>query len=255
MITTILIISLSNISKGFLKNLKTNAKIIVYSPHSTIEEFDCLNSFDKITTVFNYIFLGCKPQHLEDVAKKLPPHLYDENTIFISVLAGTKAEAISSQFKTGKVFRAMPSLAFELGNSFVASFSHGLSAKEKQLVTEMFKPNSVIYCQNENEIDEFTAMYGSGIGFVFEIMQAFLQASESFLPHTNKQEIITNLFQNAAAYLQNKNISFVDATQKVASKGGTTEAGLNILRHSNALKNIIAQTMQASLKRAKELSK
>ena len=51
----------------------------------------------------------------------------------------------------------MPSLAFELGNSFIASFSHGLSAKEKQLVTEMFKPNSVIYCQNENEIDEFIA--------------------------------------------------------------------------------------------------
>lgn len=255
MITNILIISLSNISKGFLKNLKTDAQITVYSPNSTIKGVQCFNSFDGITTVFTHIFLGCKPQHLSDVSKKIPQHLYNKNTVFISVLAGTTVKAIQFQFKTNKVFRVMPSLAFELGNSFVASFSHGLSENERQCVTTMFKPNTIIHCQNESEIDEFTALYGSGIGFVFEIMQAFLHASKEFLPHVNKQEVITNLFQNATAYLQNNNISFEEAVNNVASKGGTTEAGLNILRQSNALKNIISQTMQASLERAKELSK
>lgn len=249
----ILVISLSTISKAFLSNIPQSVDISIYSPHSTLDGFKCYNSYDSITAEFDYIFLGCKPQHLSDVSQNLPKQIYNKNTVFISVLAGVNTKTISLQFDVHKVVRLMPSLAFEFGNSFIASYCHELNNDEQKFVENLLLPNALINCHQELEIDEFTAMYGSGMGFVFEIMNSFLSVSANFLPHANKAEIITNLFENAVTYIKNKGTSFQDAAQKVTSKGGTTEAGLNVLQEHNALKELVNKTMQASLKRAKEL--
>jgi len=254
----ILIVSLSKISKAFLKNLPKNfdGTIDVFSPNSTIEGFKCFNYYRNIDKEYNYVFLGCKPQHIQDVAENLPTICYNKNTIFISVLAGVTVTKIVQLFGVEKVIRVMPSLAFEFGDSYLGMFGKNCTNEEIRFVCEMFKPNTVIKCKNEQEIDEFTALYGSGIGFIFEVMDAFFESSKTFLEESSKREIIVNLLQNAAVYMkENKDISFVEAVGNVASKGGTTEAGLNEFQKNNQLKEIINNAIQASLKRAREIAK
>ena len=163
----ILVISLSKISKAFLK-IQRGVQIDVYSPNSKIEKFNCVNDFANLSGTYTHIFLGCKPQHVEDVAQNLPSNLYNSQTVFISVLAGTKVEKIKKLFHTEKVFRVMPSLAFEFGNSFLAYHTKGICNEEAGNIKNLFGNNFLLDCKNEDEINYFTGVYGSGIGFVFD---------------------------------------------------------------------------------------
>lgn len=243
-----LIISLSKISKAFIKNLdKTTYN--TYSPNSKAD----FSSYSQITKCYDVIFLGCKPQHIQNVAENLPKTAYHENTIFISVLAGTKVYTIQKLFNIKKVFRAMPSLAFEFGNSFIASYCENLTENETKKMKTLFLPNNIIDCKNEEDINNFTAIYASGIGFVFEIMQSFYNAcSENF--GVDRNELIVNLFENSALFMKEKKISFPQAIEEIASKGGTTQAGLDFLRLNNQLNVLIKNTIDKSVKRAEELS-
>ncbi|MFT4967683.1 MAG: pyrroline-5-carboxylate reductase [Candidatus Deianiraeaceae bacterium] len=250
---SILVVSLSKISRAFLKNLQYNDVVDIFSPNSTISGLNCCNVYSQLKLQYKYVFLGCKPQHLEDVAENLPKHLYSDKTIFISVLAGTSTSRIANFFAVQKVFRVMPSLAFEFGNSYIAGYGCNLTENENDNVIKMFTPNTIIKCVLEEQIDEFTAMYGSGMGFVFEIMNAFLSASDGMMTKHDKHDIVLNLFENAVQYLKVTGIKFSDAADNVASKGGTTEAGLRQLVKNDELINVFRRTMQASVQRAKEL--
>jgi pyrroline-5-carboxylate reductase len=251
----ILVISLSKISKAFLK-MQQGVQIDVYSPNSTIEGLNCVNDFANLNGIYTHIFLGCKPQHVEDVAQNLPLNLYSSQTVFISVLAGTKVEKIKKLFHTEKVFRVMPSLAFEFGNSFLAYYIKGISDEEAETIKNLFGNNFLLKCENEEEVDYFTGIYGSGIGFVFEIMNAFFVKSQELFPNEsngseNNREIVLNLFQNACKYMENNpDLSFSNASQNVASKGGTTEAGLNFLRNQNLLQSVISGAIDEAITKA-----
>ena len=250
----ILVISLSKISKAFLK-LQQGFQIDVYSPNSTIDGLNCVNDFAKLNGTYTHIFLGCKPQHVEGVAQSLQSNLYNASTVFISVLAGTKIEKIKKIFHAEKVFRKvfriMPSLAFEFGNSFLAYYSEGLAEEESTIVRNLFGENHLLKCENEQEIDYFTGIYGSGIGFVFEVMNTLFEKSQSLFPTANNREMMLNLFQNACKYMQlNNNTTFFEATQNVASKGGTTEMGLNFLRNNNALQTVISGAIDEAIAKA-----
>ena len=253
----ILVISLSKISKAFLK-LQQGVQIDVYSPNSIIEGFNCVNDFANLNGTYTHIFLGCKPQHIEDVAHNLPLNLYNSQTVFISVLAGAKVEKIKKLFQTKKVFRVMPSLAFEFGNSFLAYHATDIGNEEAQSIKNLFGNNFLLKCENEEKIDYFTGIYGSGIGFVFEIMNAFFMKSQELFPNEdggeNNREIVLNLFQNACKYMENNpNLSFSNASQNVASKGGTTEAGLNFLRNQNLLQSVIFGSVDEAIAKAREV--
>lgn len=248
-----LIISLSKISKAFLHNIKDKTGIDIYSPTSKIE--GSFSSYQQLTRCYKTVFLGCKPQHIEDVAENLPRNIYNVDTVFISVLAGTGIKKVQRLFNIRKVCRVMPSLSFEFGRSFVACYQENLSMGEVSHITEMLSPNKVIWCKSEQQINEFTAIYGSGIGFVFEVMQSFLESSQDLLPEANKQELILNLFENATLFLSKRGMSFKQATDSIASKGGTTEAGLNALRENERLQKAIRSAFLAVLSRAEELAK
>jgi len=254
----ILVISLSKISKAFLKTLKksleSEAIIEIYSPNSSIENYTCVNSYGQLNGIYTHIFLGCKPQHVQDVAQNLPK-IYDERTIFISVLAGTTTEKICTLFNTSKVFRVMPSLAFEFGNSFLAYNAHNIEENSMEEIKNLFGKNSLIKCKNDDEINYFTGIYGSGIGFVFEIMNAFFANSTSLFPEEDGRKIVLNLFENACVYMKrNPNLSFFEAVQNVASKGGTTEAGIEFFRKNGALNGIISDAISSAIAKSQNLA-
>jgi pyrroline-5-carboxylate reductase len=249
----ILIIGLSKISKAFLKNYQNKQEIEIYSPNSSIEGFTCFNSFKNITSKYTHIFLGCKPQNIENVASVLPQNCYNNDTIFISVLAGTTTAKISKIFNIKKIFRIMPSIAFEFGQSFIAWYTTELNQEEIEEIKTHFGKNKLIQCKNEDDIDNFTAFYASGIGFVFEIMNSFFKENLTDYHSNEKREMIINLFENACNYMKNnKNLSFNEAVSKVASKGGTTEAGLQVL-YDGEINKIAKNAIFNAIKKAKEL--
>ena len=102
-------------------------------------------------------------------------------------------------------------------------------------------------------IDKATAVSGSGPGFFYYLVNEWIKAASElgFNEYEAKLLILTTL-DGANAVLQiGKNPE--ELVTQVASKGGTTEAGLKILAE-HKIKEMFTEVLQVAERRAKELS-
>ena len=74
------------------------------------------------------------------------------------------------------------------------------------------------------------------------------------LPANQAQRFAIATVEGAAALAERAGDSPAMLAERVASPGGTTRAGLDVLDHDNALKRLIHQTLTAAAKRSAELA-
>jgi len=67
-------------------------------------------------------------------------------------------------------------------------------------------------------------------------------------------ELINNTCLGTAKLMKEKSMDADELIKKVMSPGGTTEAGINVLK-SSEIKKIIEETIKAAVKRGGELGK
>ena len=105
----------------------------------------------------------------------------------------------------------------------------------------------------ENEINIATALYGSGPAFIAFLVNAFVAASKNISPNSkvNERDVI-HLFKNVIS-INDSSLKLEKFVQSIASKKGTTQAGVHFLKSQN-LKKIMYTTLHKAYKRAKEIS-
>jgi pyrroline-5-carboxylate reductase len=106
----------------------------------------------------------------------------------------------------------------------------------------------------ESQINDFTGLIGSGPAYFFYLLKVYEKHILKLCDGNNKakDEIIGNLFEGIALSIKGQNTldELIDA---VASKRGTTEAGLNDFKSSKLSKNFEKGIISA-IKRSKEIS-
>jgi pyrroline-5-carboxylate reductase len=107
---------------------------------------------------------------------------------------------------------------------------------------------------DESLMNAFIASSGSGIAYVYAMMDAVISESQSlgFSDHEAKA-LVLKTFEAAVLMAIKSPLSLEALISQVASKGGTTEAGLATLQTD--LQRLIHDTFDATLIKAKELSK
>ena len=112
-----------------------------------------------------------------------------------------------------------------------------------------------IYVEKEEAIDAATAISGSGPAYVFYFMRAMMQSAREMGFSESESELLVSQTFRGAVELHNKsNFSCNEWIQKVASRGGTTEAALLRFNNDDIHQNIQEGT-KAALDRAVELGK
>ena len=107
---------------------------------------------------------------------------------------------------------------------------------------------------NENQIDMATAVSGSGPGFVFNIINAMEKAAcELGFSKKTSKFLVNHTFKGSINLLFHKNVAAEKLVKTVATKGGTTEAGIKVM-NSNNLNNIFVKVLVSSYKKAKKQS-
>ncbi|MEL6923944.1 MAG: pyrroline-5-carboxylate reductase dimerization domain-containing protein [Bacteroidota bacterium] len=110
-----------------------------------------------------------------------------------------------------------------------------------------------VYVDRENSIDAATAISGSGPAYVFFFMQSMMTAArEMGFSRSEAELLVSQTFKGAVDLYNKSNLSCEEWIQKVASKGGTTEAALRSFEENKVYADIIAAA-QAALHRAVEL--
>lgn len=212
------------------------------------------NHYEKIEN-FDVIILAVKPQDAQGMFSELLPHIHSQQ-IVLSFMAGIKIQTIQEKLKIDRVFRAMPNLPSLLGEGMIVySQSKNVPKIETYYIENLLgTTGKTLFVENEDLIDAATAISGSGPAYVFYFLNALVDAAQKMGFSQKEAELLVfQTFIGSIHLYQSHNLNFEEWINKVASKGGTTEAALQHFNENKMNENIIEGTMKA-LKRALELS-
>jgi pyrroline-5-carboxylate reductase len=203
------------------------------------------------------VFIATKPDKVNTVLAEITP-LLSAKGILISVAAGLSYSwFLKHGLSTSQPFiRAMPNIAVKLGCGSIplfknASVTDKISAQCEKLFASLGK---TVWVSQENDLDSFTALTGSGPAYIFEMMSAMVKGvTQLGLDETIAKEFCLQTFQGALALAAHENDSFEDLRKKVTSPNGTTQAALEVF-FEHKFDKIIAKAIRAAFLRAQELA-
>ncbi|MBJ7879139.1 pyrroline-5-carboxylate reductase [Gelidibacter salicanalis] len=219
-------------------------------------QFVVFDSLDDCLPKADIVFIAVKPFHSEDLFKTMKPMLNDEQ-IFVSLMAGVTIETIQQDLGRSKVVRTMPNLPAQVGKG-VTSYteSKAVSKVELLMVRNLLDTTGTsIHVNTENFIDASTGISGSGPAYVFYFMQSMLEAALKMgFSDFDSKVLVSNTFEGAIELFNQNDISPKSWIEKVASKGGTTQAAIDSMDDNN-VKQLIEDAAYAAFDRAVELGK
>jgi len=235
-------------SKSFLKNFaidSINSKSRIYSVNSKKE-------IKKINYSYKYVFLLVRPNLFYQKGFEFSKYV-GPKTVVVSCMAGVNINRIQKIINSKNIIRIMPNVMAKQNASHTYVY-----VKNKKLINTTF--NKILksfgtfhIAAKEDEINVATALYGSGPAFIAFLVNAFLAASKNISPKSKLNErVVIHLFQNVIS-INDSSQKLEGFVQSIASKKGTTQAGVHFLKSQN-LKKIMYTTLHRAYKRAKEIS-
>lgn len=201
------------------------------------------------------LVLAVKPQQLDSVAAALVPWQGTPPPV-LSILAGVEAASLRSRLDADVVIRAMPNLPVSIGKGVVALWSDTASPADRALAEALATPLGMVeWLADEVQFHAVTALPGSGPGFVFRIIDALAAAgTRAGLPADQALRFAIATVEGSAALAAESDESPRALAGRVASKGGTTQAGLDVLDENAALNRLLGDAIAAAARRSRELA-
>jgi pyrroline-5-carboxylate reductase len=200
--------------------------------------------------------LGIKPQKLGEVAPLYRERLGAE-TILISILAGVEQASLRERFpQVRAIVRAMPNTPVAVGKGTTALYASDVD-RDAHAVAErlMVALGRAEWFDNEELFALAGHLAGAGPAFVYRFIEALADAAaELGLPEDQAMRLATSMVEGAGALAARSAEGPAELARRVASPGGTTEAGLNVLDSDAALASLMLRTLEASRRRGRELA-
>jgi pyrroline-5-carboxylate reductase len=107
----------------------------------------------------------------------------------------------------------------------------------------------------ESHLNAVTAVSGSGPAYVFEFIEAFIEAGVAQgLPVSLARTLVVQTVLGSAHMIETTGLDPEDLAAQVKSPGGTTVAGCEVLE-KGGLAQLLQNTVAAAKNRADELSR
>jgi len=200
------------------------------------------------------VLLAVKPQYAAGAVSSIAATCADK--LIVSIAAGLPLARLGDWFGSQRVVRVMPNtpLMVEKGASVYACAAD-VSDEDKAFVQTIFGTLGIAHELPEQAIDAVTALSGSGPAYVFEMIQALIDAAVAVdLPADIALELAAQTVAGAAEMVQRRLGTPEDLRIAVTSPGGTTAAGLAVLEEAN-FRGMIADVIRAARDRSIELGK
>ena len=203
--------------------------------------------------------LAVKPQTLPQIAADFRRNLEldEEPRVVISILAGTPTQKLAGLLGGNmRLVRAMPNMPAQIRQGVTALCLGPDTTWEKGAVAEaLFRGvGQLVLRIDENLMDAFTALAGSGPAYVFFLAQAMVEAGVQLgFDRDVAQRIVQETVAGSGALLAESSKAPSELLAGVQSKGGTTEAAMNVLKDHRVLDAFVA-ALTAARDRGRQLS-
>ena len=200
------------------------------------------------------VMLGMKPQQIDDIAARFAARIAG-TPVLVSILAGVDEAALASRFAAGSIVRAMPNLPVGIGKGVVGLQSDSAGPEVRSAVAGLMAPLGLVEWVEAELFDAVTALAGSGPGFLYRFIDALATAGVSlgFAPE-QAQRLAVATVEGAGLMAAAAEESPAVLADRVASPGGSTREGLNVLDQGDALKGLLRETLAASVRRNAEMA-
>lgn len=201
------------------------------------------------------IVLAMKPKDVEKALDSIQ-HTLQPHQLILSVLAGITTSFIEQLTAKGQqVVRVMPNTSSMIGESATAISSGKFTTQQNMYIAEeLLQCIGKVYVIEEQHMDIFTGIAGSGPAYFYYLMEHMEKAGiEAGLPQPITRDIVAQTILGAAKMVQKQGEDPSSLRKKVTSPNGTTAAGLHALE-INSGGSAITKAIQQASQRSKTLS-
>lgn len=224
------------------------------TPREGISHYASLAEWKEAGGSADWIMLGMKPQQLGEVADELGPIVTDWVHL-LSILAGVSLADLAARFPDAKAqVRILPNLAARIGAGVSAVATLG-NADQPAIADLLMPLGTVVPLDDDSTMDLVTAFTGSGPAFVFRLIESYAAAGERLgLSADDALKLAIATFGGSTALLADSGEKPGTLIAQVASKGGTTQAGLDVLDSDGQLAALLTSVLRAARDRGRELA-
>ncbi len=203
-----------------------------------------------------FIFLGVKPQFLEQTASELKEILAarKDRFVLISMAAGVSTARLAKMFGAFPIIRIMPNTPVAVGEGMIVYFNNALvSNDEVDEFTAMLKCAGEVSFLEEDLINAATSVSGCGPAFVYMFIKALADGGVNCgLPPELSLKLAEQTVLGAAKLAITSGEMPDKLKTDVCSKGGSTIEGVKVLE-KEGLEDIVKAAVNASFEKNKKL--
>lgn len=200
------------------------------------------------------VMLGMKPQQIDHVAAAHGAAIAGV-PLLLSILAGVEEAAIARRFTAGAIVRAMPNLPVAIGKGVIALHSASADQDAKAHVDTLMRPLGLVEWVNPDQFDAVTALAGSGPGFLYRYIDAMAAAGAALgVPADQAARLALATVEGSAMLAAVADAPPAILADRVASPGGSTRKGLDVLDRNAALVCLLRETLAAAAARNAEMA-
>lgn len=202
-----------------------------------------------------FVLLAVKPQSFAALTEELKGVCLEK---VISIMAGVKKSTIKNSFGVGliKVARCMPNLPCVAGYGMlgvdVTDFNK--SNDDTDFIFNLLGCLGRVLSVSEDKLDAVTGISGSGPAYAFIFIDSLIDAGvKQGLTADEAKLLALQTVWGSCGMLMESDKPLSELIMNVCSKGGTTIEAVKVFEHNN-FRGIVADAVDACVKRSKELS-
>ena len=262
------IIGGGNMGEALIKGLHKTHSIFVYEINTERVKYLKKNykvsiaDISSLITNAQVIILAVKPQDMHAALSWVRAGYSKNDKLFISIAAGLTTKFFTDNLKNAlnpkpRIVRAMPNMPALIGKGITAICGgRYASGSDMILAKSILDSIGETIIVDESIIDAVTAVSGSGPAYLFLFVEQWMASAISLgFSQAEAKQLVYKTLLGSAHLLEKSKFDAATLRAKVTSKGGTTEAAMNIFLKGNAFGKLMKDALTAAKKRSKELAK
>ena len=201
------------------------------------------------------LMLAVKPQKLDEALPAILP-MVGEGTLILSILAGVETTSLAARLPRRRaIVRIMPNMPAAIGKGVMALYADAPAAARADAATLATPLGVVEWIDREDLFDAVTAVSGCGPAFLFRFIDAIAAAGAALgLPADQAGRLAVATVEGAALLAASAGERPTVLADRVASPGGSTRAGLDVLDTDGTLAGLMTRTLAAAARRNAEMA-
>lgn len=194
------------------------------------------------------IFLCVEPSAAETVCRELAELPLKDKTV-VSFVSGVTIQTLQKNLGTDRILRVMPNLAISVGQGVVGVVKQCSFENEPmyQEILSLLSDLGRIVILDEWDLEKLTVTAACGLAYTAILADAYMTAAAGYMGHGKlAKDVAISTFEGALAMLRDMPAEAV--VNMVATKGGSTEAGLSHMNEATIVK-MLHEVMSAAYER------